>query len=998
MIANVNDNVFENVKCFDDDDDSCSYVPELPSHNDSSKNTRCGNCPEKNKNETCDIKCLTANVDSLPNKLEELRNLIIEKPVDIIALSEVNLKGKDSDDFVLEGYSCMTDHTGRGVSLFIKEGFDIVRLSDLEQHFKPSIITKIKPQGGGKMFIFCVVYRSPSASNDENEKLNFLLQELYRNNSNNVIVTGDFNYPEVNWLQDICPTKETHCAYKFHEILQENYVQQLIKEPTHHRGDQKPNVLDLILVNQDNLVKEVELSSPIGKSHHSTIHFEITGMRANFQKQYTDKRQVSKGDYEGMRKFVNDYDWSNILDKEKSVDDCWTEIKGVIKSAIDKFIPLKKVSSYCKPRKDPIPESLLEKVRLKRRLYKYYKKYPTKQNWNSYARVRNQVNWLTKKNEKQKEINLAKQAKNNLKPFFTYVSRKTKVKEGVANLEKPDGNLTETDSEKAEVLNNFFTSVFTIETDTNIPTFSNNKDVSIDSVSVSTEQFKKALLSLNISKSPGPDEIHPRVLRELANELCYPLKYLFDKTIVAGKIPKEWKIAEVRPIFKKGDKNTPGNYRPVSLTPIICKLFEGFIRDKLSDHLLSNDLLYKDQYGFTKGRSTVTQLLTTVHDWMGEIDQGNPVDAVYLDLRKAFDTVPHLRLINKLKGYGINGGILSWITDFLSDRTQFVTVNSSSSPKVPVTSGVPQGSVLGPILFIYYINDMPDFIDCPMKIFADDTKAYSCVPTPEMRDKLQRCINSLNDWTETWLLQFNTSKCKVLHIGKNNPNYDYYMKSENGINKLEATFAEKDLGVIIDPNLSFDAHITATVKKANRLAGLLMRNIAYKHKDIIIPLYKALIRSILEYGNPVWNPYLRKHVNLIEGVQRRITRCVIGTRGMTYEQRLEYLKIPSLEYRRIRGCLIEVYKILHNLYDPKTTSTLFQLSHGSTRGHDLKLTKHATKTNMFKYFFTNRMINTWNNLTRETVNAPSVNAFKNRLDRELVDYMSSVDLSYLAGS
>ena len=292
---------------------------------------------------------------------------------------------------------------------------------------------------------------------------------------------------------------------------------------------------------------------------------------------------------------------------------------------------------------------------------------------------------------------------------------------------------------------------------------------------------------------------------------------------------------------------------------------------------------------------------------MLELDKGNSVDAVYLDLRKAFDTVPHLRLISKLKGYGIKGNILSWITDFLSNRTQFVSINSASSSKVPVTSGVPQGSVLGPILFIYYINDMPDFIDCAMKIFADDTKVYSNVSTPELKEKLQACIDRLNEWTEIWLLRFNTTKCKVLHIGKNNPQYDYYMQNGTEKYKLESTTAEKDLGVVIDPNLDFDAHITGIVKKANRLSGLLMRNITHKSKEIILPLYKSLIRSVLEYGSPVWSPKLRKHVNLIEGVQRRITRCIIGTKDMTYEERLTYLKIPSLEFRRIRGSLIEVF-------------------------------------------------------------------------------------------
>ena len=203
--------------------------------------------------------------------------------------------------------------------------------------------------------------------------------------------------------------------------------------------------------------------------------------------------------------------------------------------------------------------------------------------------------------------------------------------------------------------------------------------------------MEDALRSLNVNKSSGPDGLHPRVLKELATVLSYPLKLLFDKTITQGKLPSQWKIAEVRPIFKKGIKTSPGNYRPVSLTPIICKVFEGFIKDSIFKHLINNNLLSDDQYGFCGGRSCTTQLLNTINDWFSYLDKNIPVDAVYLDFRKAFDTVPHERLLNKLHGYGVRGQLLDWIRDFLKDRSQYVTINDKSSSKIPVTSGVPSG-------------------------------------------------------------------------------------------------------------------------------------------------------------------------------------------------------------------------------------------------------------------------------------------------------------------
>ena len=295
--------------------------------------------------------------------------------------------------------------------------------------------------------------------------------------------------------------------------------------------------------------------------------------------------------------------------------------------------------------------------------------------------------------------------------------------ESISNLVKADGTLTENDKEKAEVLNEFFGSVFTSEDVSNVPVFIHSNENILSEFSVREEEMRTRLRALKVSTSPGPDGIHPRILRELSDELAYPLTVLLNKSLVEGRLPTAWKTAEVRPIFKKGAKSSPGNYRPVSLTSVVCKVFEGFIRDQMYDHMINNNILSKNQYGFCKGRSCITQLLSTIHDWFQYLDRGIPVDAIYLDFRKAFDTVPHKRLLSKLWGYGVRGQVLKWVEDFLSDRYQYVSVNDKTSQKIPVTSGVPQGSVLGPVLFIYFINDLPDVIQCVSRIFADDTKA-----------------------------------------------------------------------------------------------------------------------------------------------------------------------------------------------------------------------------------------------------------------------------------
>ena len=493
--------------------------------------------------------------------------------------------------------------------------------------------------------------------------------------------------------------------------------------------------------------------------------------------------------------------------------------------------------------------------------------------------------------------------------------------------------------------------------------------------------MEDALRSLNVNKSSGPDGLHPRVLKELATVLSYPLKLLFDKTITQGKLPSQWKIAEVRPIFKKGIKTSPGNYRPVSLTPIICKVFEGFIKDSIFKHLIHNNLLSDDQYGFCGGRSCTTQLLNTINDWFSYLDKNIPVDAVYLDFRKAFDTVPHERLLNKLHGYGVRGQLLDWIRDFLKDRSQYVTINDKSSSKIPVTSGVPQGSVLGPTLFIYFINDLPSLITIFIKIFADDTKAYLPILSNADRIILQKTIDDMVHWSKIWQLHFNGSKCKVLHLGKNNPCYKYTIEDDNVIKDLEVTVLEKDLGVHVDPLLSFENHISITVKKVRSLSGLIIRSFSFKTIDIMLPIYISKVRLILEYANVVWMPYKRKHIDLIESVQRHFTRYIIGMKEMRYEDRLKSLKLYSLEYRRFRGDMIEVFKMCHGHYDPITTKTLLTYNNKSnTRTNDFKLLKNRVNSTQFLNFFTNRVINPWNKLPREAVNAGSINAFKKHID------------------
>ena len=569
--------------------------------------------------------------------------------------------------------------------------------------------------------------------------------------------------------------------------------------------------------------------------------------------------------------------------------------------------------------------------------------------------------------------------------FYAFTNSKLKVKEGIGDLLDKNGDKKCLDDEKANVLNDFFCSVFTQEQTEKIPHCETRKEnCRLDKIVFDREVVLKKLKNLNPAKSCGPDEINAAVLKELAEQICDAITILFQRSMQEGKLPKIWKDANVVPIFKKGQKNLPNNYRPVSLTCILCKMMESIITDSLVKYLEDNHFLSPLQHGFISHRSCTTNLLATLDEWTRILDSGSPLDAIYLDFSKAFDSVPHLRLLEKLKSYGVTDNLLLWISDFLIGRRQRVKINGAFSEWADVISGVPQGSCLGPVLFIVYINDLPDMIHSLCQLYADDTKVYNKTDNDSMREQLQTDLDNLCLWAEEWQLKFNAEKCHVLHLGHKNQNFQYYMKKQNSNSRVElsASEYEKDLGVYVDHDLNFSKHIQTQVNKANRLLGLIRRSFTYLDKETMKLLFTSIVRPHLEFGNVAWSPVLKKHVQLIEQVQHRATKIIPGLKGLDYEERLRILDLPSLAHRRKRGDLIEAYKFTHGLYN--VNCSMLEIDQSSrTRGHPYKLVKKSCNSNLRLNFFSMRVTNVWNSLPPEVVKAPSVNSFKARLDQHL---------------
>lgn len=675
----------------------------------------------------------------------------------------------------------------------------------------------------------------------------------------------------------------------------------------------------------------------------------------------------------------------------KTIEELWGELQSKFKELKYKFVPKitsgnpswKKLGEY------PIDKRLQEAVR---------RKHATHRNWMQkkrvsgtaersrleYTKARNLVSKLMRQAKRKFEREVAKKAKTNPKAFWRHVNGKLKTKVGVSPLlqnEKDKESMKFSDKEKADILQNQFCSVFTNEPEGDIPTLPNKTDVPISTLEITRDMVKKLIVAMNINKSCGPDNITPRMLKELVDIMSGPITLLLKRTLAEGVIPNDWKKANVSPIFKKGSRNHASNYRPISLTSIICKLMETFVKQKLLAHLTEHNLLSSKQHGFISGRSTTTQLLTYLDKCLEWIVDGEVVDSIYLDFAKAFDTVPHRRLLEKLRSYGIRDELLNWISAFLCDRTQVVVVNGEESILGHVLSGIPQGSVLGPILFVIYINDILENINADGLLFADDTKIFKTIMSREDALSLQTDIDLLEQWSRTWLLTFNPDKCHILTLGKFE-NIRYSHRYSIYGNEMEHVFSEKDLGVVIDSALSFEDHISEKIKKANSIMGLIRRSFSYLSCNLFKKLYMTFVRPHLEYAQVIWSPHLKKLINSIEKVQMRATKYVDGLKNLEYSERLRKLDLPTLKYRRARGDMIEMFKHFH-VYDKSTISKKFQPKGRVSRKHNFQIHERMAKDgvmgvqyNSFYY----RSARTWNNLPAKVVNAKDINEFKNNLD------------------
>ena len=506
---------------------------------------------------------------------------------------------------------------------------------------------------------------------------------------------------------------------------------------------------------------------------------------------------------------------------------------------------------------------------------------------------------------------------------------------------------------------------------------------SIPDISFSTDGILKLIKSLNINKASGPDNISARVLMICAEEIAPILTVLFTQSFISGELPNDWLTANITPVFKKGDKSNPSNYCPISLTSLCCKLMEHILCHSIMNHLESNHILNDYQYGFRSSHSCQAQLISIVEELQLALDCHHQVDLLLLDFSKAFDTVPHQHLLKKLKYYGINGKLYYWLSTWLTKRSQRVVVDGYESEYAKVISGVPQGTVLGPVMFLLYINDINNNVSSPLRLFADDCIIYRTIKSEQDHIQLQQDLHTVYEWSQKWQMRFNTSKCVTLRCYRVlSPSLFTYVLNDQPISCVDQ---HPYLGVTLTSNMSFSSHIQKITAKATRVLNFIKRNLYNCSKEIKSKAYLTLVRPILEYASPVWDPHLIKDSNQIEKVQRAAARWVTSDYSWSSSVTaiLSNLNWPTLAFRRKISKLQIFYKAIHNLTVLPIPDYFLHVTRFTRNYHSLHYIIPSSNSDSYKFSFFPSTIRDWNNLPTYLIETDSLQLFISNLNQYL---------------
>ena len=790
----------------------------------------------------------------------------------------------------------------------------------------------------------CVLYNPPNSSSEYCDNLLNFISNI-SNSSDRLILLGDFNLPDINWnaLSGGSPVSNKLC-----DLIFQTGMSQLIDRPTHLHG----NVLDLLLTNIEENINSLEVHS---SSSLSSDHYDITFAVATVPKLSPKTTpyysfNFSRGDYSGLNNYLLNINFTSCF-LTHDVERIWHTIEHQIVTAMKLFIPVSKHHSVQHP--PWFTSEIRHSLKRLRTLHRKYKFHPSQNTLASIASLEATIHELISTAKLHYESSLISNfASANSSKIYKYLKSITKSNHmpPTVNLDSSTAN---TDFDKANLFNHYFHSVF--HSPSNLPDIDELPIIvdSLHAINITVADVYEALVSLNIEKSAGIDDISPRVLQSCAEALCEPLHYLFSLSLRYAVVPSSWKIHKVVPIFKAGDVNSVRNYRPISLLSNTSKVLERLIFNKMIDHVTKS--ISPLQFGFTKNCSTLQQMLIFINQVINTPFQ---TDVIYFDISKAFDTVSHSILLRKLWLFGITGTLWTWIKDYLTNRHQRVFINNCYSNSLPVLSGVPQGSILGPLLFIIFINDITSTIQYSQLLkFADDTKCFKLITDHSDQTALQEDINALITWSSASHLKFNLNKS--VHLAFKSKISTSYTMFDTSISHIDC---HKDLGLVLSEDLSWSKHYNFITARAYKVLGLIRRTFSSSHcPSTGLKLYVSLVRSQLFYCSQLWRPHLLKDIENIERIQRRATKFILRDYTSSYKTRLLKLKLLPLMY------LFELQDILFAIKSLKIPTKQFNITDyisfnsASTRsGASNKLTHIHHLNNLSRHSYFHRLPGLWN--------------------------------------
>ena len=720
-----------------------------------------------------------------------------------------------------------------------------------------------------------------------------------------MIIAGDINYPKIDWSAVSAPTPSD--GGHFIDIVNDFYLQQLVTTPT-RICNTTSSLLDLVLTSNPTRISNLAVGGEL--SDHCMVKLDLLLSPVVCESKPRKIFLYSKGNYDQIRLHIRRFSamFFESTPLACSVDENWLKLKDAITTSVDKNIPHRFTTT--RNRRPPwLTPSLRQKIRKRDRLAGLATKSKSPIDRGRYRKVRNEVTQEIRR-QYQSHLNaVIGDAKTNPRNFYRFIKSRRTDPIGVPPLKSGDTVISD-DGAKAECLGDYFRSVFTVENTDPFPNTWRSHSTMPD-IEVTQPGVYNLLSKIDVSKSTGPDELSPRIIKELKDEIAAVLTFLFNQSLSSGVVPSDWRIANIFALHKKGAKDQPENYRPISLTSICSKVLEHIVYSSISRYLDENNILTPRQHGFRPGHSCESQLILAVDDWAKSLDTGHRTDIAIFDFSKAFDSVPHRRLLSKIASYGIGGSTLRWISSFLTDRHQRVVVGGCGSLWSPVISGVPQGTVLGPLLFLLYINDITDNLDSNIRLFADDCILYREIASDADTDKLQADIDKLYSWSNTWQMSFNSKKCHVLSVSRKrqSPFLDYRLGNE----PLTVVDSYPYLGVTVSSDLRWHRHVDNICVKATSILNLVRRNIYQCSEEVKALAYLSLVRPHLEYAAAAWDPYTAHDSDQLEKVQRRAARFVKNDyrRTSSVTEFIMDLNWERLSDRRKNTRLAVFFKALH---------------------------------------------------------------------------------------